>query len=113
MYKQEMERVRFQTQALTIEEFLEGLNLQVKLSEPAPSQLPRVAQLTQRTNQFNFTTMRRTEAEIQQILSAGLECRVVEVSDRFGDYGLVGAMIFRASARCPRGRYILVKLPGT
>ena len=60
-------------------------------------QLPRVAQLTQRTNQFNFTTVRRTEAEIQQILTAGLECRVVEVSDRFGDYGLVGVMVFSNS----------------
>ena len=97
MYKQEMERVRFQTQALTIDKFLEGLNLQVTISQPAPSQLPRLAQLTQRTNQFNFTTVRRTEAEIQQILTAGLECRVVDVRDRFGDYGLVGAMIFRAS----------------
>ena len=94
MYKQEMERVRFQTQTLTIDQFLEGLNLQVKISQPASSQFSRLAQLTQRTNQFNFTTVRRTEADIQRILTAGLECRVVEVSDRFGDYGLVGAMIF-------------------
>ena len=94
MYKQEIERARFQTQSLTIDQFLNGLNLQVKLSQPAPSQLSRLAQLTQRTNQFNFTTLRRTEAEFQQVLSGGLECRVVEVSDRFGDYGLVGAMVF-------------------
>jgi FkbH-like protein len=96
MYKQEIERTRFQTQTLTIEEFLEGLNLQVKLSELSRAQLSRVAQLTQRTNQFNFTTMRRTEAQIQHLSESGLECRVVEVSDRFGDYGLVGVMIFSA-----------------
>jgi FkbH-like protein len=98
MYKQEIERARFQTQALTIDDFLDGLNLQVKLSEPVSSQLSRLAQLTQRTNQFNFTTVRRTEAELQQILAAGLECRVVEVADRFGEYGLVGAMVFSASS---------------
>ena len=98
MYKQEIERVRFQAQALTVEEFLEGLNLQVKLSKPSRAQLSRVAQLTQRTNQFNFTTVRRTEAQIQHLPRDGLECRVVEVSDRFGDYGLVGVMIFGASA---------------
>ena len=37
---------------------------------PAAAQLSRVAQLTQRTNQFNFTTVRRTEPELQQFLRA-------------------------------------------
>ena len=94
MYKQELERASFQAQALTIDEFLAGLNVQVRFSEPSPSQLSRVAQLTQRTNQFNFTSMRRTEAQVQHLPESGLECRVVEVGDRFGDYGLVGLMIF-------------------
>ena len=53
-----------------------------------------MAQLTQRTNQFNFTTIRRNDGEILHLSESGLECRVVEVSDRFGDYGLVGVMIF-------------------
>ncbi len=97
LYKQEIDRARFRTQALSIETFLEGLNLEVKLSEPTPVQLPRLAQLTQRTNQFNFTAVRRTEAELERLLRAGMECRVVEVSDRFGDYGLVGGMVCRAS----------------
>ena len=96
MYKQEVERTRFQMQALTIQDFLKGLNLQVNLPEPSHAQMFRVAQLTQRTNQFNFTTVRRTEAEIQRLPESGLECRIVEVSDRFGDYGLVGVMIFGA-----------------
>ena len=97
MYKQEMERSRFQTMSLTIEQFFEGLNLQIKILEPTAAQLPRVAQLTQRTNQFNITTVRRSEAEVKQSLAAGLEWRIVEVSDRFGDYGLVGAMAFGSS----------------
>ncbi len=94
MYKQEIERGRFQKQAMTIEEFLAGLDLQITISEPSPTQISRVAQLTQRTNQFNFTTIRRNDGEILQLSESGLECRVVEVSDRFGDYGLVGVMIF-------------------
>ncbi len=36
-----------------------------------PDQLPRVAQLTQRTNQMNFTTVRRTEADLQALLRSG------------------------------------------
>lgn len=94
MYQQEAERSRFQKQAVTIEEFLAGLNLEVSISEPTAAQLQRIAQLTQRTNQFNFTTIRRTDTEIQQLAVAGLQCRTVTVSDRFGDYGLVGVMIF-------------------
>ena len=94
MYKQEMERARFQEQSVTIADFLAGLDLQVDIADPTPSQLPRVAQLTQRTNQFNFTTVRRTDGEIEQLSKSGLECRAIEVSDRFGDYGLVGVMIF-------------------
>jgi thioesterase domain-containing protein/acyl carrier protein len=53
-----------------------------------------VAQLTQRTNQFNFTTLRRSESEVQQLSQSGVQCRIVEVSDRFGDYGLVGVLLF-------------------
>ena len=59
-----------------------------------PEQVERVAQLTQRTNQFNFTTIRRNDGEIGRLAESGLECRAVEVRDRFGDYGLVGVMIF-------------------
>ena len=55
MYRQEAERARFQKEAPTIDEFLAGLGLKIAISEPAPEQVDRVAQLTQRTNQFNFT----------------------------------------------------------
>jgi thioesterase domain-containing protein len=96
MYKQEIERGQFQKQARTIDQFLTGLELQVRISELEAEQRHRVVQLMQRTNQFNFTNIRRTASEIQQLAESGLECRVVEVTDRFGDYGLVGAMIFAA-----------------
>ncbi len=94
MYQQEADRARYLKEAPTIQEFLAGLNLQVVISEPTSEQIGRVAQLTQRTNQFNFTTVRRNEAEIRALGDSGLECRAVEVRDRFGDYGLVGVMIF-------------------
>ncbi len=103
MYRQEAERSRFQKEAPTIDEFLAGLGLKITISEPAPEQVERVAQLTQRTNQFNFSTMRRNDAELRRLGESGLECWSVEVSDRFGDYGLVGAMIFG-----PRGEALEV-----
>ena len=106
MYKQEADRARFQKEAPTIDEFLAGLDLRVTISEPASEQVDRVAQLTQRTNQFNFTTLRRNDGEILRLAESGLECRAVEVRDRFGDYGLVGVMIFEWSGRrCSRSTH--------
>jgi FkbH-like protein len=94
MYRQEIERGQFRKQALTIEEFLAGLNLRVKIYASEACQFARVAQLSQRTNQFNFTTKRRSDIEIQRLSEQGLKCLAVEVADRFGDYGLVGVLIF-------------------
>ena len=94
MYKQEADRARFQREAPTIGDFLEGLDLRIGFSKPAPEQVDRIAQLTHRTNQLNFTTVRRNDGDIHRLAESGLECRAVEVKDRFGDYGLVGVMIF-------------------
>jgi FkbH-like protein len=95
LYQQNREREQFQAQALSFSDFLAGLNLQITIESATAEQLPRVAQLTQRTNQFNFTTRRRTEAEIQ-LLAQDPNSKVITitVSDRFGDYGLVGVVIY-------------------
>jgi FkbH-like protein len=78
--------------AHSLQEFMASLELQVRIRAADESNLPRVAQLTQRTNQFNFTTVRRTESEIRG-LPATHQCLVVDVADRFGEYGLTGAII--------------------
>ena len=59
-------------------------------------ELPRVAQLTQKTNQFNLTTRRYSVAEIQQF-SSSAEAAIfsMSVADRFGDMGLTGVLIAR------------------
>jgi FkbH-like protein len=98
LYQQNLERQRLQQQALTLEDFLNALEMTIDISKPTATQLSRAAQLTQRTNQFNFTTIRRTEAEIHQLIQSGIECRIVTVHDRFGDYGLVGVMLFSTQA---------------
>ncbi|MEZ4323867.1 MAG: HAD-IIIC family phosphatase [Polyangiales bacterium] len=54
--------------------------------------LPRVAQLTQKTNQFNLTTRRYTEADITRLARDG-GVYTMSVTDRFGDQGLVGVAI--------------------
>ena len=94
MYRENMERDQFSKSAENLTSFLAGLDLRIVIAAPTASQLARAAQLTQRTNQFNFTTRRRGEAEVEQLARESKECRVVEVRDRFGDYGLVGLVIF-------------------
>lgn len=95
LYQQGAERARFRDQAVSLQAFIDGLDLRVEVADAADDDLPRVAQLTERTNQFNFTTLRRSQAEIREFLRRdGAGCRVVRVSDRFGDYGLVGAVLF-------------------
>ncbi len=95
LYQQNIHRQQLQENTLTFNDFISQLGLEIEISPPQASELPRVAQLTQRTNQFNFTTIRRSEIEIQQLSDTGkLESRVVRVKDRFGDYGLVGLILF-------------------
>jgi FkbH-like protein len=97
-YAQEAERSKAQRQSASLSEFLASLNLEIRFSPLRPEHLARVAQLTERTNQMNFTSIRRTEVEIQSLLdSGGVECLTVDVSDRFGSYGLTGVILFRAS----------------
>ncbi|MBT5874282.1 MAG: HAD-IIIC family phosphatase, partial [Candidatus Latescibacteria bacterium] len=94
-YRQNVQRRQMKQESLTLSDFLAGLKLEVSMSPPLPEQLGRLAQLTLRTNQFNFTTIRRTEAEIASLLKAGeLKAMVCEVRDRFGDYGLVGVILY-------------------
>ncbi len=94
LYREEFRRQEAQAQTLTFRDFIASLELQVDIAPLSPADLKRSSQLTLRTNQFNFTTKRRDEGELQALVSAGTyEIRTVTVRDRFGDYGLVGLLI--------------------
>ncbi len=92
-YQQQAQRAQLERQAGSLAEFIASLNLQVHISPAAHQSLARVSQLTLRTNQFNCTTVRRTEGEIAALIERGAECWTVEVADRFGAYGVTGVVI--------------------
>ncbi|MCX6624663.1 MAG: HAD-IIIC family phosphatase, partial [Acidobacteria bacterium] len=94
-YRQSREFHLATRSAIDLEQFMASLGLDVRAGMATPDNLARVAQLTRRTNQFNFTTLRRGEAELRALLAAGCGCATFEVSDRFGDYGLVGIALYR------------------
>ncbi|MEZ3181299.1 SDR family NAD(P)-dependent oxidoreductase [Streptomyces pimonensis] len=95
MYRAARHRAEAREEAPSLAGFIEGLGLRVDVHEARDSQLARVAQLTQRTNQFNLAPLHRTETELRGLLAGGARCWVAEVADRFGDYGLVGAALTR------------------
>ena len=94
LYLAEKKRKKSEKETLSLTDFLSQLELKVSLNIMISSQVKRVSQLTQRTNQFNLSTIRRTEEEITVISECEeMKCWVVEVMDKFGDYGLVGTVI--------------------
>jgi FkbH-like protein len=96
-YSEISARSRLERQTASFEEFIARLELKIEIEPLAPASMTRSAQLTQRTNQMNLSTVRRSEAELRQLIEAGtVEGRVVHVRDRFGDYGLVGLLLLRS-----------------
>lgn len=99
LYKQEFRRQEARDETLTFADFIADLQLSVDIAPLSADDLRRASQLTLRTNQFNFTTIRRDESEMQALWSAGgHDVRTVRVRDRFGDYGLVGLIIAERGA---------------
>ncbi len=99
MYQENIQREQFRGQTVSLKDFLNGLNLDIKLAAPTEDQISRVAQLTFKTNQFNFTSIRRSESEIRDWLAKEKRrCLAAHVKDRFGDYGLVGLLLFEPIA---------------
>ncbi|MBQ6167357.1 MAG: HAD-IIIC family phosphatase [Muribaculaceae bacterium] len=81
-----------QSRFADLDEYLYSLDIQIDVLPADEHNLPRIAQMTQKTNQFNLTTHRYTQAEVQQRLDAGWLVYCMRVSDRFGDSGITGTV---------------------
>ena len=93
-YREEFHRQELKETRLSFRDFIDSLALNVDIAPLTEDDLPRASQLTLRTNQFNFTTRRRQESDLHQLVAdPRYVCRTVRVRDRFGDYGLVGLLI--------------------
>lgn len=95
-YRQNALRKAEQAQFVTLEDYLRSLHLSVTVHCDKKELVARMAQLTQKTNQFNLTTQRYTESELADLLDGKkISAYTFEVTDRFGDYGVVGMAIVR------------------
>jgi FkbH-like protein len=97
MMQSESARQRLRSSTGDIDGYLKSLEMKVVIREADDRDLPRVAQLTQKTNQFNLSLKRRSLDEIKA-LGSGYRTFVLSARDRFGDYGQVGACIVRHDA---------------
>jgi FkbH-like protein len=96
MYKSEARRKRGLNGATDIISYYRSLDMVATVSFVDALIVPRIAQQTQRTNQFNLTTKKYTEDDIKRFLSDpehDLLC--IRYADRFGDSGIVGTCILR------------------
>lgn len=98
MYRENASRAEFRRNTESLQSFLDSLELEVEIAPVSPVEAPRIAQLTQRTNQFNASLIRCNEAEVRRDLTEGsVFHRFVRARDRFGDYGIVGQVRGRAN----------------
>jgi FkbH-like protein len=94
LYAAQRERSQAQQSFQSKEDFFRYLELEAEIAQAEPATLARVAQLTQKTNQFNLTTRRRTEQQIAEVAArADAQVLTIRLRDRFGDHGLVGIAI--------------------
>ena len=94
MYQVDKDRIAEQVNHSSVDDFLASLNIKVNMGELEDADLDRAVQLTLRTNQFNLNGIRKTSHDIRECISQKDSCGwIIEVSDRFGDYGIIGLIL--------------------
>ena len=94
-YQANAKRRAEQSRFADLESYLYSLDMQLDVIPADEHNLARIAQMTQKTNQFNLTTRRYSESELRQFIDQGWRIYCVSVSDRFGDSGITGAIIMQ------------------
>ena len=94
MYKQQIYRESTKKGFSDIEEYLASLELKLTIFEDDETIIPRMSQMSQKTNQFNLTTKRYTEGDIKNFITAD-DSKIFSFSvlDKFGDSGVTGLCI--------------------
>ncbi len=94
MYRSEVSRKELQAKATDMVAYYKSLEMILEVRFADKFAIPRVAQLTQKTNQFNLTTRRYSDADIERFCDAH-ESDVIyaRLSDKFGDSGIIGVCI--------------------
>jgi len=96
MYAAQRKRQELQIASADISEFLRDLHIKVTIAKGNSFTIPRISQLTQKTNQFNMTTKRYLEEDIRKFAESNdYLVFSAKVEDKFGDSGLTGVVIIK------------------
>lgn len=96
MYQENVKRTNFRKTFLNYADYLDSLNMKATIKPFDPLYIERIAQLTNKSNQFNLTTKRYTKEEIEQIaLDSSYITLYGRLEDKFGDNGIVSIFIGR------------------
>jgi FkbH-like protein len=87
-YKENSIRVSFKNDYVSIDDYLKNLEIEIEIRSADRFNISRIAQMTQKTNQFNVTTRRYTETEIGKFIANNDLVLCGSVKDRFGDNGI-------------------------
>jgi FkbH-like protein len=94
LYQLERSRKVVRAEATDLEGYLRKLAIEIQICQLDKTVVARVAQQTQKTNQFNLTTRRYSEADIARMIDEpDSEVYFLRASDKFGDMGVVGSSI--------------------
>jgi FkbH-like protein len=99
MTQAQLSRQRSQADATDKDAFIASLNVQASIGRlpPEAKNLERIEELFKRTTQFNATGLKVTAAELSALLQRpDASVFAMQVSDRFGDHGLVGVAVIEA-----------------
>lgn len=100
-YISNVKRNELRGSAANFKDYLEQLNITMKRVDAAAN-AERLTQLVNKTNQFNLTTKRYTQAEMQKVLTDEKQkVYLYRVTDRFGDNGIVAVVIVNLSGEVP------------
>ncbi len=96
LYQREAERREAAAGFGSVDAFLQSLEMQITVARFDLFHLPRIAQLIQRSNQFNLTTRRHTEADCESMMrSDSVVPLYARLLDRLGDHGLISIVILK------------------
>lgn len=101
MYKGNAARTALQNSFVNYEDYLLSLEMRATIRAFEPLYISRIAQLTNKSNQFNLTTRRYTQEEIERMASDPDYITLYgKLEDRFGDNGVVTVVIGKVSGKC-------------
>ena len=107
-YQANAERQAILARTTDMEGYLKNLSMTMVASEIRPVDLPRASQLINKSNQFNLTTRRYTEAELQHVVDdPSTVAMCFRLKDRFGDNGLISVVLARPDEQWGKDAFLI------